>query len=149
MIRSAARSDLNTVTFLLLEFLQSTSYNSHTLNADPEHIKRLAYSLLYSGYTWLYYADDTPVGILIAVKEPNIWIPEKKSLRELVWYVREDYRGTVGAGRLFVEFCNTGDRLLNSGEIQGYFTTRMTTTTDYDLERRGFRLTEKLYIKDI
>jgi hypothetical protein len=63
--------------------------------------------------------------------------------------VREAYRGTTGAGRLFVEFCKTGDRLLNSGEIQGYFTTRMTTTTDYDLERRGFRLTEKLYLKDI
>jgi hypothetical protein len=63
--------------------------------------------------------------------------------------VREAYRGTTGAGRLFVEFCKTGESLLNSGEIQGYFTTRMTTTTDYDLERRGFRLTEKLYLKDI
>jgi hypothetical protein len=149
MIRLATRSDLNTVTLLLVEFLSSTSYNKHTEAVEAEHIRRLAYSVLYSGYTWLYYADDAPVGLLIAVREPNIWIPEKKSLRELVWYVREDYRGTTGAGRLFVEFCNTGDKLLNSGEIQGYFTTRMTTTTDYDLERRGFRLTEKLYLKDI
>jgi hypothetical protein len=149
VIRLATRSDLNTVTLLLMEFLTSTSYNKHTDAVEPEHIRKLAYSLLYSGYTWLYYADDAPVGLLIAVKEPNIWIPEKKSLRELVWYVREAYRGTTGAGRLFVEFCKTGDRLLNSGEIQGYFTTRMTTTTDYDLERRGFRLTEKLYLKDI
>jgi len=38
--------------------------------------------------------------------------------------------------------------LLDNNEIQGYFTTRMTSTVDYDLERRGFRLTEKLYIKD-
>ena len=149
MIRSATRSDLNTVALLLMEFLTSTSYNSHTDRVEAEHIRKLAYSLLYSGYTWLYYQDDTPVGLLIAVKEPNIWIPAKKSLRELVWYVREAYRGTTGAGRLFVEFCKTGDELLNSGEIQGYFTTRMTTTTDYDLERRGFRLTEKLYLKDI
>ena len=149
MIRSATRSDLNTVTMLLLEFLSSTSYNKHTDAIEAEHIKRLAYSLLYSGYTWLYYAGDTPVGLLIAVKEKNIWMPSKTSLRELVWYVREEYRGTIGAGKLFVEFCKTGDKLLNSGEIQGYFTTRMTTTTDYDLERRGFRLTEKLYLKDI
>ena len=149
MIRLATRSDLNTVTLLLMEFLASTSYNSHTDSVDREHIKRLAYTILYSGYTWLYYADDAPVGLLIAVKEPNIWIPKKSSLRELVWYVREAYRGTTGAGRLFVEFCKTGEDLLNTGEIQGYFTTRMTTTTDYDLERRGFRLTEKLYLKDI
>ena len=149
MIRSATRSDLNTVTLLLMEFLASTSYNKHTDSVEPEHIRRLAYSVLYSGYIWLYYADDTPVGLLIAVREPNIWIPKKTSLRELVWYVRESHRGTTGAGRLFVEFCKTGEDLLNSGEIQGYFTTRMTTTTDYDLERRGFRLTEKLYLKDI
>lgn len=149
MIRPATRSDLNTVTDLVMEFLSGTSYDSHTVGIDSEHIRKLAYSLLYSGYTWLYYADDTAVGLLIAVKEANTWIPEKKSLRELVWYVREEYRGTVGAGRLFVEFCRTGEDLLNSGEIQGYFTTRMSTTTDYDLERRGFRLTEKLYLKDI
>jgi hypothetical protein len=149
MIRSATRSDLNTVTLLLVEFLSSTSYNTHTDSVDREHIKRLAYTILYSGYTWLYYDKDTAVGLLIAVKESNMWMPSKTSLRELVWYVRESHRGTTGAGRLFVEFCQQGQSLLNSGEIQGYFTTRMTTTTDYDLERRGFRLTEKLYIKDI
>ena len=149
MIRLATRGDLNLVTNLLVEFLSSTSYNSHTDSVDHEHIKRLAYSILYSGYTWLLLDGTTAVGILVAVKEKNIWMPDKTSLRELVWYVREDYRGTVGAGRLFVEFCKTGDHLLNSGLIQGYFTTRMSTTTDYDLERRGFRLTEKLYLKDI
>jgi hypothetical protein len=149
MIRPATRSDLNTVTDLVMEFLQTTSYHNHTLVTDHGHIRRMMYALLYSGYIWLYYSKDVPVGLLIAVKEANTWIPEKKSLRELVWYVREEYRNTVGAGRLFVEFCNTGDDLLSKGEIQGYFTTRMTTTTDYDLERRGFRLTEKLYLKDI
>ena len=149
MIRLATRSDLNTVTLLLVEFLASTSYDTHTDSVDREHIKRLAYTILYSGYTWLYYDKDTAVGLLIAVKESNMWMPSKTSLRELVWYVRESHRGTTGAGRLFVEFCQQGQSLLNRGEIQGYFTTRMTTTTDYDLERRGFRLTEKLYIKDI
>ncbi len=149
MIRSATRSDLNTVTDLIMEFLQTTSYHDHVQATDHGHIRRMMYALLYSGYIWLYYDTDTPVGLLVAVKEANTWIPEKKSLRELVWYVRESHRGTVGAGKLFVEFCRTGDRLLNTGEIDGYFTTRMSTTTDYDLERRGFRLTEKLYLKDI
>jgi len=149
VIRLAGRGDLNSVTHLLVEFLSSTSYNSHTQGVDREHIKRLAYSILYSGYTWLLLDGTTAVGILIAVREKNIWMPDKTSLRELVWYVREEHRGSVGAGRLFVEFCKKGDELLEQREIQGYFTTRMSTTTDYDLERRGFRLTEKLYLKDI
>jgi len=148
MIRLATRSDLNLVTDLLTEFLQSTSYDNHTGDIDPSHIKKLVFSILQHGYIWLYFNGEVAVGLLVAVKEQNIWMPTKTSLRELVWYVRQEYRGTVGAGRLFIEFCQQAERLLNNGSIQGYFTTRMTTTQDYDLESRGFRLTEKLYLKD-
>lgn len=148
MIRLATRADLNLVTDLILEFLQSTSYTKHTDVIDKEHIKKLVFSVIHHGYIWLYFNEEVAVGLLIAVKEQNIWMPNKTSLRELVWYVREEYRGTIGAGRLFIKFCEQADVLLNNNTIQGYFTTRMSTTRDYDLESRGFRLTEKLYIKD-
>jgi hypothetical protein len=148
MIRLATRSDLNTVTDLILEFLTETSYNQHTDQVDPQHIKKLVFSVLQHGYIWLYFNGPVAVGLLAAAKEQNIWMPEKTSLRELVWFVRTEYRGTIGAGRLFIEFCQQAEKLLNNGSIQGYFTTRMTTTEDYDLESRGFRLTEKLYLKD-
>jgi hypothetical protein len=148
MIRLATRSDLNLVTELLTEFLTETSYDKHTDIIDPAHIKKLVFSVLQHGYIWLYFNGEVAVGLLVAVREQNIWMPNKSSLRELVWYVRSEYRRTIGAGRLFIEFCQQAEKLLNMGSIQGYFTTRMTTTEDYDLESRGFRLTEKLYLKD-
>ena len=148
MIRLATRSDLNIVTDLLIEFLQTTSYDKHTLVIDREHIKQLVFSVLHHGYIWLYFNEQVAIGLLVAVKEQSMWVPDKTSLRELVWFVREEYRGTLGAGRLFIKFCEQAEILLNNNEIQGYFTTRMTTTRDYDLESRGFRLTEKLYLKD-
>ena len=149
MIRLATRADLNVVTDLLVEFLSVTAYTQHTDVIDVNHIKKLAYSVMHHGYIWLYFNENVAVGLLIAVKEQNIWMPKKTSLRELVWYVKEEYRKTVGAGRLFIKFCEKGDELLDLDEIQGYFTTRMTSTQDYDLESRGFRLTEKLYLKDL
>jgi hypothetical protein len=148
MIRLATRSDINLVADLLVEFLQSTSYKDHTQTNNIEHIKKLMYAILHSGYIWLYFNGEVAVGLLVAAKEQNVWIPEKRSLREVVWYVREEYRGSISAGRLFIKFCEQGELLLDKDEIQGYFTTRMTSTTDYDLESRGFRLTEKLYLKD-
>lgn len=148
MIRLATRADLNLVTDLVIEFLSATSYNKHTDVINREHIKKLVFSVIHHGYIWLYFNDKIAVGLLVAVKEQNIWMPNKTSLREMVWYVREEYRGTIGAGRLFIEFCQQADELLNNDEIQGYFTTRMSSTRDYDLESRGFRLTEKLYLKD-
>jgi hypothetical protein len=148
MIRLATRSDINLVTDLLVEFLQSTSYKNHTMTTNKEHIKKLVFSIIHHGYIWLYFNGEICVGLLVAVKEQNVWMPDKTSLRELVWYVREEYRGSISAGRLFIKFCEQGELLLDKDEIQGYFTTRMTSTTDYDLESRGFRLTEKLYLKD-
>lgn len=148
MIRLATRSDLNIVTDLLIEFLQTTSYDKHTSVINREHIKKMVFTVIHHGYIWLYFNEEVAIGLLIAVKEQNMWMPDKTSLRELVWFVREEYRGTLGAGRLFIKFCEQAETLLNNDEIQGYFTTRMTTTRDYDLESRGFRLTEKLYIKD-
>lgn len=148
MIRLATRADLETVTDLLLEFLAETSYTQHCAEPDREHIKRLVFSVLHQGYIWILFDQEQPQGILVSVKEASVWMPNKRSLRELVWYVRPQHRGTVKAGRMFVKFCEQGDKLLGSGDISGYFTTRMSTTADYDLERRGFRQTEKLYIKE-
>lgn len=148
MIRLATRSDLNLCVDLIHEFLQTTSYANHIQAANKHHLQRLIYAILQGGYIWLYYQGPVAVGILVAVKEQNVWIPEKVSLRELVWYVREEFRGSPSAGRLFVHFCKKGEELMELGQIDGYFTTRMATTTDYDLEKRGFRLTEKLYLRD-
>lgn len=148
MIRLADRSDLNRVSDLVCEFLSDTSYSEHTVAADPEHIRRLVFNVLHTGYIWLYEADGQLVGLLASIKEANMWVPSKTSLRELVWYVKPEYRNSAGSGRLFVRFNQLGAELLESGQIDGYFTTRMGTTADYDLESRGFRLVEKLYLKD-
>lgn len=148
MIRTATRSDLSALTELLTEFLSEGSYTEHLEDLDPDHLRSLVYVILQQGYIWLLCHDHVIVGCLIAVKEPNIWIPSKVSLRELVWYVKEPYRRTPGAGRLFVKFCQLGDQLKASGEIAGYFTSQMASTDYLDLESRGFRLTERLYLKD-
>jgi hypothetical protein len=148
MIRLATRADLNIVTDLIVEFLTQTAYNKHTEVIDRQHLAKIAFSVLHSGYIWLYFNGEVAVGLLIAVKEQNMWMPNKASLREMVWYVREEYRKTIGAGRLFIKFCEQGEQLMLEKKIDGYLTTRMSSTQDYDLESRGFRLTEKLYLKD-
>jgi hypothetical protein len=73
MIRLATRSDLNLVTDLLTEFLLETSYNKHTDVIDTAHIKKLVFSVLQHGYIWLYFNGEVAVGLLVAVKEQNVF----------------------------------------------------------------------------
>jgi hypothetical protein len=100
------------------------------------------------GYIWLYEDNNNIVGALAAIREPNVWFPEKISMREMFWYVKPEYRHTVGAARLFVAYDRMGQELLNSNNIDGYFMSEMSTTSNLNLESRGFRLAERLYIKD-
>jgi hypothetical protein len=148
MIRLADRGDLDKIQGLIMEFLTDTSYNQLALAADPAHIRRLCHTCLHLGYIWLYEVDGEAVGLFVATREPNTWAPHLISLKELVWYVKPEYRGTPGAAKLFLTFQKTADEMLLNKQIQGYFVTRMETTAAVDLIKRGFRPVERLYIKD-
>jgi hypothetical protein len=141
--------DLQDAIALLQRFLKDTAYEQgKTASTNREHLGRLCHTIQNAGYIWLAYIDDQAVGILAAVKEPNMWSPKHQQLRELVWYVLPEYREQTVGGRLFLTYCNEGDSLIRAGVIDGYFTTRMATTNNIDLERRGFKLKESTYLKE-
>jgi len=134
---------------LVQSFLNETSYSQGALAAsNREHLGLLVYRIKQHGYIWLAYVDNQPVGILMAVKEANMWIPSIIQMREMVWYVKPEYRNSSIGGRLFVAYTLQGEKLCKESVIQGYFTTRMSTTNSIDLERRGFRRTEETYLKE-
>lgn len=140
--------DINKAIVLLKEFIRETVYRDHEQQVNEMHLGKLVHMIMHGHFAWLAELDDRPVGILLAVKEPNMWAPSQKQMRELVWYVLPEHRSGATAGRLFLEYCRVADELLEQGQIQGYFTTRMATTEPVNLERRGFRLTEQTYLKE-
>jgi len=149
MIRQAVPDDTMVVVALLRKFLGETSYSQAEEAAkDLEHLCKIVWTCFQYGYIWLAYADEQPVGVLMSIKEPNMWYPKAKELREIVWYVTPEQRKNSIGGKLFLSYCKKGDELMKIGAIQGYFTTQMTTTDTIDLERRGFKLKERTYLKD-
>jgi hypothetical protein len=96
MIRLANKDDLVEVGNIVLEFLKDTSYNKQVLdNINSQHIRKLVFNVFAMGWIWLYVKDEKIVGILVAVKEPNLWIPTLFSVRELVWYVKKEARNSL------------------------------------------------------
>ena len=149
MIKLATHNDTLAIVELLRRFLGETSYSqAHEAVNDTEHLCKIVWLVQQHGYIWLAYQNNVPVGLLMAVKEPNMWLPSAREMKELVWYVVPEHRSSTVGGKLFLQYCKKGDDLLAQGKIQGYFTTRMTTTRNIDLERRGFRLTEQTFLKE-
>jgi hypothetical protein len=144
-----SHEDIAKAVELLKLFVKETVYRDlYPQHGNEMHLGKMVHSIMSSHYAWLAELDGKAVGILLAVKEQNMWAPSQRQLREIVWYVLPEYRSGSVAGRLFLEYCQTADELLTAGEIQGYFTSTMTSTTDIDLERRGFKKMEQTYLKE-
>jgi hypothetical protein len=153
MIRLATRSDIAQITQVLMEFMRESTYSEYVEEANPQYLNRLVFNVIYVGYIWLWLVKDESgqekiAGLLAAVREPNVWQPKSIQLRELAWYVRPEYRGLPTGGRLFVEYCRKGDELMQAGQIRTYAIMKMANTPAVDLERRGFRLTEHVFLKE-
>jgi L-amino acid N-acyltransferase YncA len=149
MIRLATHLDTKIILDLLEQFLQDTSYSQAVAaSKNQEHLCKMIWTAQQYGYIWLGFVNDEPVGLLIAIKEPNAWFPQAIQFRELVWYVMPEHRHSSIGGKLFLKYCEKAEELKEKGLIQGYFTTRMSTSDSINLERRGFRLTESTYIKE-
>jgi hypothetical protein len=139
--------DIEDTINLLQQFLKDTAYSRYDIPMDREHLGRMCSHVQKSGYIWIARKAGLPVGILMAVVEPNMWAPQHRQMRELVFYVDPQHRGLI-SGRLFLKYCDQGDLLIKQGVIDAYFTSKMSTTTNYNLVNRGFRLTEQTYIKE-
>ncbi len=141
--------DARHVIELMQKFLKETSYSQAlAASKDIEHLGKLAFTFMQNGYVWLAFNEAQPVGMLIATVEPNMWSPQNRQMRELIWYVVPEHRKATYGGRLFAKYCLKGEELLEKGVIDDYFTTRMTTTDPIGLERRGFKLKEFTYLKE-
>lgn len=150
MIRLADYRDTKIILDLLTDFLSETSYHerAQAVALDKEHLCKLIWMCENSGYVWLAFADQEPAGLLMTIKQPNMWNKNVIELREIVWYVRPQFRKSLLGGRLFNEFNRSADQLMSLGKIDVCFTTKMATTDTINLERRGFRPTETTYIKE-
>lgn len=141
--------DARHVIKMMQRFLNETSYNqAEEASRDVEHLGRLAFTFINNGYVWLAFDGEEPVGMLAALMEPNMWNPKVRQMRELIWYVVPEKRKSTVGGRLFKQYCLKGEELKQAGKINVYFTSMMSSTQACDLESRGFRCTEKTYIKE-
>lgn len=149
MIRFATYQDTLILINLLKQFLNETSYElAPQASLNTENLCKIIWLCLQSGCVIISEKNKEITGCILAVKQNNMWLPKYRELRELVYYVKPQYRLSITAGKLFRKFEQHAEQLLEQGDIQAYFTTRMTSTRDYDLERRGYRLTEKTYMKE-
>jgi len=150
MIRYLERADYGQVLDLMIQFAEETGIKDLQYDTyDKEQGRRVLLRCEKAGVSVVATTDEGEVvGFLLSMKQQDLWIPEVIRLREMAWYVRPEYRGTSIGARLFFAYVNSAEKLLERGEIKGYTMTKLSSSADFDYEKRGMRKIEETYLKE-
>lgn len=82
--------------------------------------------------------NELPVGILLALLNPQVWDPEQLVLQELVYWMEPEARKSRLGYLLLKEYVSRGNRMKKNNQIT-YFTMTRRSGTNVNYSRFGFQ----------
>ena len=121
-----------------------------TCDNEPHIIKLFTCILAGAGVAIVACDDnDKVVGIVAGIIDSNIWEPEIKVLRELMFWVDESSRGSSAGARLIKAYGEAANELINKERIKVYTMTKMINSPDLNFSRYGYRKSEEVWVAGI
>jgi N-acetylglutamate synthase-like GNAT family acetyltransferase len=146
-IRPLQRADYPEIKSMLIDFGRETGLAAFDQDQyDHSHAEQILLRCEYSGASLVAQADGEIAGMLLALREQDLWIRKIVRMRELAWWIRPLYRGSSVGGRLWTSYIDRCEDLKLRRQISGYTVTRLSTSPEFDYERRGFRFIEATYM---
>jgi GNAT superfamily N-acetyltransferase len=113
---------------------------------DREYAKNVLLRCEKTGASYIARVEGKPVGMILSMRVAELWQPNIIRLRELAWYVREEYRGTTVGAKLFATYKQHAERMVKEGKITGYTMTKLHNSDNFNYEKRGFKYIESTYL---
>ena len=149
-IRPANKFDLNNVLDMLRSFRNATPIDLMRECDNEEYVNKLFHHIILGGGIALIAENDNiPVGMIIGIKDQNIWDPDIKILRELVYWVEPTARGTSAGYKLLLEYNKQAKSLVEENKIKLYTMTKMVNSPDLDFTRFGYKKTEEVWVAGV
>jgi hypothetical protein len=145
MIRIATANDKDAIMRMIGSYRNESPLDFHK-TTSLEHAGKIV-DAVFLGAGVCFVAEDTSGvhGMLLAIKNPNIWNPEVMALHELVYWVDVNKRGTRSGYRLLKEYCRYGEDLKQLHMIEYFTISKMVNSPDLDYGRFGFTLLESMW----
>jgi GNAT superfamily N-acetyltransferase len=146
MIRYASYFDQEQIIDLLELYKQHSPLELHKDTCDREYIKKLL-AQIFAGRGAIFVNDDHGKlnGMIIALKNPNIWDNTIICVNELAYWVNPDVRGGTIGYRLLKQYQDYCEELKAQGEIQYYTVSKMITSPDLNYSKFGFKKLEEMW----
>jgi N-acetylglutamate synthase-like GNAT family acetyltransferase len=148
-VRVANKFDLPIVLDMLRNFRNHTPIDIMRECNNEEYINKLFHHVILGGGVALIAEDKDVAGMIIGVKDQNVWDPEIKVLRELVYWVEPAYRGTTAGYKLLLKYNKLAQELVDEQKINMYTMTKMVNSPDLDFTRFGYKKTEEVWVAGV
>lgn len=147
-IRHATGDDAGWLLEQLREFASFFGTRLSLIPADDGVALAVVHHLIASleFFVAVDYRSLTPLGFIAGSLAPHPFNPSVRTLSEVFWWVRPDRRGSSAGARLLDRFLAVGE------EKADWIVMTLEAKSPVDpasLERRGFRLHERSYLKEV
>ncbi len=148
-ITLATQKDDDAIIDILKKFAQEQPFSKLKLEAErynDHHVRKVLDGIRGQGIILLALKDSEIAGIFMAVKTPDIWVPNVRVMTELVWWVNPEHRRSSAGLRLLKEYTKIGEQLVKKGEISTFTMTLLENSPVTNLEKRGWNPVETNYV---
>ncbi len=109
-------------------------------------LKIITHVLAGAGLAYVCEKDKKVVGVLVAIKAPQLWDFNKYVMQEILFWVEPEYRGSTAAYRLLQAYVNECDTLKDNKQIMNY-TMSIDANRKLNLNRMGFKHIEQVWVQ--
>lgn len=146
-VRVATRYDLEIILDMMRHYAAVGPVKLLATAQNEDHVRKFLTAILVgAGRIWLGERDGETVGMLICVRNPNLWNPDLMYLQELAWWVEPHARNTMIGARLLYAFRDYAIDEIESGRCAGYTISKMINSPDIDYSRLGMNKLEETWI---
>ena len=97
------------------------------------------------GLIFVAEKNDRVIGMLIAIKNINIWNKDAMCMNELAYWIEPEHRGGSTGYRLLKAYADSCDLMKANGEIIYYTISKMVTSPDLSYDKFGFSKLEETW----
>lgn len=146
-VRTATKHDVPQLVMLMRNYSRYSPIAQLTEQQNAAHVEQLLHAIIAgAGIIWVADSGEELVGMIITVRQPNIWNPQLMLLQELAFWVEPDYRNSSIAYRLLRAYEEGAQDEYDRGVIIGWTISKL-ADSEFNPENRGYELLESTYIK--
>jgi hypothetical protein len=149
LVRPATQADDDHIIDCLRKFAEEQPISKLKVEANQyndHHVRKILDAIRQRGVILIAEIDSEITGLLMAVVNPDIWLPQIKTMNELVWWVHPEHRNSSAGLRLLKEYTKICEKKVKRKEIHTFTMTLLEDSPVSNIEKRGWAPIETNYV---